>query len=103
VNARFRDWARIVELGVARESDGIAVEVRAPRDFVAEIREMEGDIDAALRENGGEGLSSFDASAKDDYEPEPDGDSHEAASSSSADTTTDPPLIDPNRLLDRHV
>jgi hypothetical protein len=103
VNARFRDGARIVELGVARESDGIAVEVRAPRDFVAEIREMEGDIDAALRENGGEGLSSFDASAKDDYESELDGDSHEAASSSSADTTTDPPLIDPNRLLDRHV
>jgi hypothetical protein len=103
VNARFRDGARVVELGVARESDGIAVEVRAPRDFVAEIREMEGDIDAALRENGGEGLSSFDASAKDEYDTDPEGDSREAGGPAAAESVEAAPVTDPNRLLDRRV
>ncbi len=99
VEARVTDGERSLRVGVARETDGYAVEVRAHRDFVTDIRELEADIDAALRDDGGEGLASFDASAEDEYSAadfEPS-DSVEAASE---DAST---LADPRRILDRRV
>ncbi len=99
LNARVSDGRRVLDVGVSRESDGYAVEVRAPRDFVAEIREMEGDIDAALRDDGGDGLASFDASAEDEYSA-PDGESLEASPVAVDDAE---PSSDPRRMLDRRV
>ena len=99
VDVRVSDGDRVLEVGVTRESEGYAVEVRAPRDFVAEIQDMEGDIDAALREDGGEGLASFDASAEDEYEAR-DSDLSESEAPVQADAT---PAADPRRILDRHA
>tara|TARA_B100001093_G_scaffold473540_1_gene497534 strand:+ start:123 stop:458 length:336 start_codon:yes stop_codon:yes gene_type:complete len=102
LQARVSDGERVLDVGVARESDGYAVEVRAPRDFVAEIREMEGDIDAALRDDGGDGLASFDASAEDEYAaPEPD--PIEAPRSGVDEPQSSQPSSDPRRILDRRV
>jgi hypothetical protein len=99
LHARVSDGKRVLDVGVARESDGYAVEVRAPRDFVAEIREMEGDIDAALRDDGGDGLASFDASSEDEYAaPE-----SEHVDVRRADVDDPQPSSDPRRILDRRV
>lgn len=101
LHARVSDGKRVLDVGVARESDGYAVEVRAPRDFVAEIREMEGDIDAALRDDGGDGLASFDASAEDEH---PTSASESEPADMRASTSDDPqPSSDPRRMLDRRV
>jgi hypothetical protein len=99
LNARVSDGKRVLDVGVSRESDGYAVEVRAPRDFVADIREMEGDIDAALRDDGGDGLASFDASSEDEYAA-PEAESREAPSVVADESE---PSSDPSRMLDRRV
>jgi hypothetical protein len=99
LNARVSDGKRVLDVGVSRESDGYAVEVRAPRDFVADIREMEGDIDAALRDDGGDGLASFDASSEDEYAA-PEAESREAPSVVADESE---PSSDPRRMLDRRV
>jgi hypothetical protein len=92
----------VLEMGVSREADGYAVEVRAARDFVAEIQEMEGDIDAALREDGGEGLASFDASAEDEYDSA-EADLVESGATAEEESGSSPEPVDPRRMLDRHA
>ena len=101
LHARVSDGKRVMDVGVARESDGYAVEVRAPRDFVAEIREMEGDIDAALRDDGGDGLASFDASAEDEHPASASESDHVEVRPTETDETQ--PSSDPRRMLDRRV
>ena len=102
VDLRVADGDRVLRLGVAREAEGYAVEVRAPRDVVAEIRDLEADVEAALREDGEDGLASFDASAEDEAFDGPElfeGEA-EADVASTADTS---PAVDPHRLLDRRA
>ena len=102
VDVRVSDGERVLEMGVSREADGYAVEVRAARDFVAEIQELEGEIDAALREDGGEGLASFDASAEDEYDSG-DADLVESGASAEEEARAEPTPVDPRRMLDRHA
>lgn len=102
VDVRVSDGERVLELGVSRETDGYAVEVRAARDFVADIQDLEGDIDAALREDGGEGLASFDATSEDEYESA-GSELEEATGADRGDSPVDRPVSDPNRILDRHA
>ena len=102
VDLRVQDGDRSMRLGVAREAEGYAVEVRAPRDVVAEIRDLEADVDAALREDGGEGLASFDASAEDEAFDSTDLFEPEADAETATLPATDVP-IDSSRLLDRRA
>ena len=102
VDLRVVDGDRVLRLGVAREAEGYAVEVRAPRDVVAEIRDLEADVDAALREDGEDGLASFDATAED--EAFDGADLLEAEAVAEVDSPADAsPAVDPHRLLDRRA
>lgn len=49
-----------LKVTLAREADGLAVEVRGPREVVAELRALRPEIDAALAEEGFD-LTAYDA------------------------------------------
>jgi hypothetical protein len=91
-----------MRLGVVREADGYAVEVRAPRDVVAEIRDLEADVDAALREDGDDGLASFDTFVEDDSLDGLDF-FEEDTEAETVDASQNEVVSDPTRLLDRRV
>ena len=99
LEVRVRDGEHGLRLGVAREVDGLAVEVRAPRDLVAELRALEPEIDAAVRDDEGRGLASFDATAEDDAGERTDEDDISRPESDAPDTAP----RDPTRLLDARV
>ena len=61
---KVSDGDRSFRLSVAREADGLNVELKAPREIVAELRALEPDVEAALAEDGYD-LASFDAQAED--------------------------------------
>jgi hypothetical protein len=102
VDLRVRDGERSMRLGVVREADGYAVEVRAPRDVVAEIRDLEADVDAALREDGDDGLASFDTFVEDDSLDGLDF-FEEDSEAETVDSSQNEVVSDPTRLLDRRV
>ncbi len=101
LDVRVGEGRRALQVGITRDTDGYAVEVRSHRDFVAEIQHLEGDIDASLRENGGDGLASFDASADDGAYDSADEDGvAEFDAPASSDEVV---KVDPRRLLDRRA
>lgn len=61
---KVSDGEHSFRLSVAREADGLNVELKAPREIVADLRALEPDVEAALAEDGYE-LASFDASEDD--------------------------------------
>jgi hypothetical protein len=73
-----RDGDHDLRIAVQRDANGYAVEMRAPREVVPELRSLEGQIDHALQDDSGGGLASFDAQAEDSaargsHAPSPDG------------------------------
>ena len=54
------DRGDALKVTLAREADGIAVEVRAPREVVAELRALRPEVDAALADEGYD-LTAYDA------------------------------------------
>lgn len=77
---KVSDGDRSFRLSVAREADGLNVELKAPREIVADLRALEPDVEAALAEDGYD-LASFDAHAEDSQS--------EAAGQGADDTATD--------------
>jgi hypothetical protein len=61
---KVSDGEHSFRLSIAREADGLNVELKAPREIVADLRALEPDVEAALAEDGYE-LASFDAHADD--------------------------------------
>lgn len=65
VEVTVRDGDHDLRIAVQRDANGYAVEMRAPREVVPELRSLEGQIDHALQDESGGGLASFDAQAED--------------------------------------
>ena len=61
---KVSDGDHSFRLSVAREADGLNVELKAPREIVADLRALEPDVEAALAEDGYD-LASFDAHEED--------------------------------------
>lgn len=61
---KVSDGDHSFRLSIAREADGLNVELKAPREIVADLRALEPDVEAALAEDGYD-LASFDAHADD--------------------------------------
>ena len=67
MEVRVKDGEHDLRIAVHKEASGYAVEMRAPREVVPELRALEGQIDQALSEDGDSGLASFDAQAEDSF------------------------------------
>jgi hypothetical protein len=65
VEVTVKDGDHDLRIAVQRDANGYAVELRAPREVVPELRSLEGQIDHALQDDSGGGLASFDAQAED--------------------------------------
>lgn len=71
VDLEVRDGDDKLRVTLAREVDGLAVEVRSPRDLVAELRALRPEVEQAFAEEGHD-LAAFDAEEDPSLEREAD-------------------------------
>ncbi len=108
---RVDDGEQSFRLSVAREADGLNVEVKAPREVVADLRALEPEIEAALAEEGFE-LAHFDAQTEsgsdgradaDAEDPSPGGRRPSQPASVAHRTAEAPPPSGQGRILNRRA
>lgn len=94
---KVTDGEHSFRLSIAREADGLNVELKAPREIVADLRALEPEVEAALAEDGYE-LASFDAQTDDSHSEGSSSDedaSGAAAGASSGSAPDAPPPVAP--------
>ncbi len=78
IEVDIQDGEHALKVTLAQEADGLVVEVRSPREAVAQLRALEPEVDAALADSGYD-LDSYDAREHGDAQgPGPDAGAHPA-------------------------
>ena len=94
---KVSDGDHSFRLSVAREADGLNVELKAPREIVADLRALEPDVEAALAEDGYD-LASFDAHEEDVDAEGGGGHAEDAEDGSDAVAGTDSSMSETERV-----